>query len=211
MTRRFIEAAAEEAGWNVTFRQKERSQYNKGKDYRRWYVCFTTDTACDQDVCYEYEVKSLQDIPDQVYETWQGYDPEEEAMLWFKGRGAPGLRDLLNDMDEVDEKLEDLYKTLSGIHLVKEEKTFAEQAGALRKECLMELTSISHRAKPSRLGYSDAKAFANPDKCSKYEEIIYLFGEWVLLDGDGLQYSVNVMPLEEFCEMVDAIKKQTEE
>lgn len=210
MTRKQIEAAAEEAGWNVEFREKERGQYNRGKEYRKWYVCFTTDTACDQDVCHEFEVKTLAELPDKVYETWQNYDPEEEAVLWFKGRGAPGLRDLLNDMDEVDEKLEDLYKTLSGIHLVKEQKTFAEQAGALRHECLMELTSISHRAEPSTHGYF-AKGFANPDKCSKYEEIIFLNTEWILLDGDGLQYDVNVMPLEDFCEMVDAIKKQTED
>lgn len=210
MTRRFIEAAAEEAGWNVEFREKERGQYNRGKEYRKWYVCFTTDTACDQDVCHEFEVKTLAELPDKVYETWQNYDPEEEAVLWFKGRGAPGLRDLLNDMDEVDEKLEDLYKTLSGIHIVKEQKTFAEQAGALRKECLMELTSISHRARPSKHGV-DAKGFDNPDRCSKYEEIIFLDYRWVLVDGDGLQYSVECMPLEEFCEMVDAIVNRKED
>lgn len=209
MTRKQIEAAAEEAGWNVEFREKERGPYNRGKEYRKWYVCFTTDTACDQDVCHEFEVKTLAELPDKVYETWQNYDPEEEAVLWFKGRGAPGLRDLLNDMDEVDEKLEDLYKTLSGIRIVKEQKTFAEQAGALRHECLMELTSISHRAVPSKLGY-DAKGFSNPDKCSLYEEIIFLDNEWTLVDGNGNLYADCCVPLEEFCEMVDAIKKQTE-
>lgn len=209
MTRRFIEAAAEEAGWNVEFREKERGPYNRGKEYRKWYVRFTTDTACDQDVCHEFEVKTLAELPDKVYETWQNYDPEEEAVLWFKGRGAPGLRDLLNDMDEVDEKLEDLYKTLSGIHIVKEENTFAEQAGALRKECLMELTSLSHRARQSK--HVDAKGFDNPNKCSLYEEIVFLNGMWLFLDRYGYSYEESIMPLEEFCEMVDAIKKQTED
>ena len=55
------------------------------------------------------------------------------------------------------------------------------------------------------------RSHINPDKCSKYEELIYLFGKWVLLDGSGLQYDVNVIPLEEFCEMVDAIINGKEE
>ena len=198
MTRKQIEAAAERAGWNC--------EIKKSDDGKMWCLNFTTDTACDQDVFYDYSVKTLEEIKDKVYETWQNYDPDEEAVLWYGKRGAPSsLRDLLNDMDEVDEQLERLYTALNGGKLPEEDPvSFEQKASELRKECLSELLSNWHKAKPSRLGY-DANGFANPDKCSMYEEIIYLYSKWVLIDGNGNQYDIYCMPLEEFCEMVDAI------
>ena len=132
-------------------------------------------------------------------------------MIWYGEKGAPSsLRDLLDDMDDVEDSLERLYTSLNGGKLPEEEHvTFEQKAEALRKECLFELLSNTHRAQPSRFGY-DAKGFANPDQCSKYEEIIYLYGKWTLLDGYGNQYQVECMPLEEFCEMVDNILNRKE-
>lgn len=203
MTRKQIEAAADRAGWNCKIERRKKDSIRK-KDY--WYVCFTTDTHFGQDVCYEYEVETLDKIVDEVYESWQGYDPDDEAVMWYGKNGAPkSLRDLLSDMDEVDDALERLYTVLSGGKLPEEKPiSYKEKADNLRSECLMELTSFSHNAKPNPFGY-DAKGYANPDKCSKYEWIICLYGKWVLLDGSGYQYSIECMPLEEFCEMVDGI------
>lgn len=200
MTRIFIEAAAEEAGWNVTIKP-----INDG-----WFVSFSTDTHLDQGVNFEYEVKSLDDILDEVKNTYDGYDPDEEAKMWY-GHCNHSLSDLIDDMREVDKKLEDLCLTLNGNH-VKEpnEVDFTREANDLQDRCLMELMSNIHRGRPSKFGV-DAKGFDNPDKCSKYEEIIYLNGRWTLVDGVGLQYSINVMPLEDICRMVDAIINGKEE
>jgi len=213
MTRKQIEKAAERAGWNCMIERRKKDTCAV-KDY--WYICFNTDSPFQQDVSFEYEVDTLNMLTDEVYNTWQGYDPSEEAMLWVgpdgHGRnGAPDdIRDIIADMESVESKLEDLYTALNGGTLESErDDKYYRKATELRKECLSELLSNYHRAQPSKFGY-DAKGFANPDQCSKYEEIIYLYGRWVLIDGDSNQYSVEVMPLEEFCELVDNILKVKE-
>ena len=213
MTRKQIVAAAERAGWNCTIERRKKNSYREN-DY--WYVCFNTDSRFNQDVCFEYDVNALGMIADEVYDTWQGYDPSEEAMLWVGSdghgkNGAPDdIRDIIADMEEVESKLENLYTVLNGGKLESErDDKYYQKAIALRNECLSVLLSNYHRAQPSKFGY-DAKGFANPDRCSKYEEIIYLYGTWTLIDGDSNQYSVEVMPLEEFCEMVDNILNRKE-
>lgn len=210
MTRKQIESAAERAGWNCKIERHKKGTYRK-KDY--WYVCFNTDSRFDQDVCFEYEVETLDRIKDEVLETHMNYDPSEEAMLWVSedGHGKNGapddIRDIIADMEDVESKLEDLYTVLNGGTLLNERHDkYYRKAIELRNECLSELLSNYHRAQPSKFGY-DAKGFANPDRCSKYEEIIYLYGRWLLIDGDSNQYAVEVMPLEEFCELVDNILK----
>ena len=113
-------------------------------------------------------------------------------------------------MKEVEKALENLSLTLCGNHLSNpNEVDFTREANNLRDRCLMELLSNIHRARPAKFGV-DAKGFANPDQCSKYEEIIYLYGTWTLIDGNSNQYPVEVMPLEEFCELVDNILKGKE-
>lgn len=212
MTRKQIEKAAEATGWNVTIGKRDK-KYGGG-----YTIEFQMYTDFGQDVNETFYVKNLEDIKHEVYERYQNFDPSEEASIWLDdtGHGKNGaphdMEDVLNDMKEVEGALENLSDALYGNYVEEQKKSdFASQADKLRRDCLYALTSISHRAKPSRLGYRDAQAFANPDKCSKYEEIIYLFDKWVLLDGSGLQYDVNVIPLEEFCEMVDAIINGKEE
>ena len=206
MTRKQIEKAAEATGWNVTIDKRDKKE---GGGYD---IAFQMYADFEQDVNEEFYVKHLEDIKREVYERWENYDPSEEASLWLDdtGHGKNGaphdMEDVLNDMKEVEKALENLYNALYGNYVDEQKKSdFASQANKLRSDCLYALASISHRGKPSRLGYSNVQAFANPDKCSRYEEIIFLFDKWILLDGDGLQYSVECMPLEEFCEMVDAI------
>ena len=201
MTRKQIEKAAEEAGWNATIAKRVEGGY---------YIEFQMYTNFGQDVNESFCVKTLEDIKHEVYERYQNYDPSEEAALWIdeSGHGKNGaphdMEDILNDMKEVERALESLSLTLSGHHLPDPNKAdFAGQAESLRNSALSALLSNIHQAY-DHPGYN-AKAFKNPDKCSKYEEIVYLCGEWVLLDGYELQYSVSCMPLEEFCEMVDGI------
>lgn len=201
MTRKQIEKAAEEAGWNVIIAKSENGGY---------YIEFQMYTDFGQDVNEGFHVKKLEDIVSEVDERYQNYDPSEEASIWVgpDGHGKNGaphdLEDILDDMKDVESALEKLSDTLHGRHLPDlNVVNFTRKANNLRDECLQALFSNIHRGKDSRW-FVDAKGFDNPDKCSKYEEIAYI-GKWVLLDGDGLQYQVEVMPLEEFCEMVDNI------
>ena len=201
MTRKQIEKAAEEAGWNVSIGKREDGGYD---------IAFQMYTDFGQDVNEEFYVKTLEDIKHEVYERYQNYDPSEEASYWIgpDGHGKNGaphdMEDILNDMKEVEQSLENLSLTLCGNHLPDPKKVhFKEKADNLMRAAQSALLSNIHRAY-DHPGL-DGKAFKNPDQCSKYEEIVYLYGRWILLDGDELQYSVNVMPLEEFCEMVDNI------
>ena len=108
-------------------------------------------------------------------------------------------------MDWVDDMLERLDMALSGKDLPDPNKIdLTREANNLRAKCISVLVEHSHLAKPSEFNF-DAKGFANPDNCSKYEEIIFLDYKWWLVDGDKLLYQVECMPLEEFCEMVDRI------
>lgn len=200
MTRRMIERLAEKAGWNCTIK----------KDANGYHIAFNTDSPCGQDVWCEFDVERLYQIRDEVYQYWQEYDPEEAALLWYgANRGEPkSLRKLLADMDWVDEMLERLCMSLSGKELHGANKIdLTREANNLRCKCLSKLVEYSHLAGPGRFNY-DAKGFANPDECSKYEEIIFLDCLWWLVDGDGLLYQTECMPLEEFCQMVDAIVEQ---
>lgn len=197
MTQEQIIEAADKADWNCTIK----------KDANGYHIAFNTDSPCGQDVWCEFDVERLYQIEDEVYQYWQAYDPEEEALLWHgANRGEPqSIRDLLDDMDWVDDMLERLDMALSGKDLPDPNKIdLTREANNLRAKCLSVLVEHSHLAKPSKFNF-DAKGFANPDECSKYEEIIFLDYRWWLVDGDELLYQTECMPLEEFCEMVDNI------
>ena len=202
MTRKQIEKAAEEAGWKVTIGKRDDGGYD---------IEFQMYTDFGQDRTEPFYVQKLEDIKHEVYDRYQSFDPSEEAALWIdeSGHGKNGaphdMEDILDDMKEVEKALENLSLTLCGNKLPDpNEVDFTREANNLRDRCLMELLSNIHRAQPSKFGY-DAKGFANPDQCSKYEEVVYLESRWQLVDGDGLLYQITAMPLEDLCRMVDAI------
>ena len=104
MTRKQIIDAAERVGWTCKI-TKEKYCY---------CIEFSTDSPCGQDVYAEITVSTLDKVADEMYEYWRSYDPEEEAAMWYgQNRGEPkSLRDLLADMDWVDEMLHELSEEL---------------------------------------------------------------------------------------------------
>ena len=54
-----------------------------------------------------------------VYDYWQGYDPDYEATLWIgpDGHGHNGapyrISDIVRDMEECESRLEELYEALN--------------------------------------------------------------------------------------------------
>lgn len=77
-------------------------------------ICLQIFSPAGQDCNLEIEATDFDDFRDKVREYYEGYDPDDEAALWYgKKRGEPSsLRDLLNDMEWYDNKLKELSETL---------------------------------------------------------------------------------------------------
>lgn len=102
-TKHLIELA-NEIGWECDVKKE-------GKEY---IVTFSMYTPKGQDVELEFINKYLHCIWIDVRDYWENYNPDEEAIMWYgRNNGEPSsLRELLDDMEYVDDKLEKLYKKL---------------------------------------------------------------------------------------------------
>ena len=82
---------------------------------------FNTSTAFGQD--FHATCRMEDNDPDtlvkNVYDYWQGYDPDYEATLWIgpDGHGHNGapyrISDIVRDMEECESRLEELYEALN--------------------------------------------------------------------------------------------------
>lgn len=98
---KFIQIA-ERLGWSVT------------KDSYDIELQFYTDYGQD----FSFSVNRNEDYVKQVYDYYNSFDPDEEALLWVddSGHGKNGapyrLKDIITDMEEVENQLEKLYDAL---------------------------------------------------------------------------------------------------
>jgi hypothetical protein len=75
---------------------------------------FYTDYGQD----FSFSVNRNEDYVKQVYDYYNSFDPDEEALLWVddSGHGKNGapyrLKDIITDMEEVEKELEKLYDAL---------------------------------------------------------------------------------------------------
>lgn len=111
-----ITDAAESVGWGVTTSENGDGSLD---------VNFNTDTKFGQDLnCWgtlrDTDYKSL---TDEIKNWYEGYDPDEETMLWIgpDGHGMNGapyhLSDVLADMQDAESKLEDLAIALAQLDI----------------------------------------------------------------------------------------------
>lgn len=116
-----IVQCAEDLGWGVNIDARI-SEGNAEFE-------FNTDTPCGQDVwvtCYLTD-GDPNTLVKSVYDYWQSYDPDEEAMLWVgpDGHGRNGapyrISDIVHDMEHVEKRLEELYDALSQLDFDYEE------------------------------------------------------------------------------------------
>lgn len=104
MTEKKFIKIAEDLGWSVT------------KDRYDIELQFYTDYGQD----FSFSVNRKEDYVKQVYDYYNSFDPDEEALLWVddSGHGKNGapyrLRDIITDMEEVEEKLLELSNELIG-------------------------------------------------------------------------------------------------
>lgn len=102
MTEKKFIQIAERLGWSVT------------KDSYDIELQFYTDYGQD----FSFSVNRNEDYVKQVYDYYNSFDPYEEALLWVddSGHGKNGapyrLKDIITDMEEVENELEKLYDAL---------------------------------------------------------------------------------------------------
>lgn len=93
---------AESLDWNVTVGDDD--------------IDLAQYTSAGQD--FSFSIKRNDDYVQSVYEYYHDYDPSAEAMLWVddSGHGKNGapyeLKDIIADMEEVEEMLKTLYEAL---------------------------------------------------------------------------------------------------
>ncbi len=96
-----LQDVAESLGWSYQDNAEE--------------IVLSRYTSFGQDCSFELD--STEDLLEQIFDMWQNFDPCREAYVWLDDdghgkRGAPYyMGDVLKDMEEVDNKLEELYKT----------------------------------------------------------------------------------------------------
>lgn len=102
MTEKKFIKIAEDLGWSVT------------KDRYDIELQFYTDYGQD----FNFSVNRNEDYVKQVYDYYNSFDPDEEALLWVddSGHGKNGapyrLKDIITDMEEVEDELKKLYGAL---------------------------------------------------------------------------------------------------
>lgn len=102
MTEKKFIQIAERLGWSVT------------KDRYDIELQFYTDYGQD----FNFSVNRNEDYVKQVFDYYNSFDPDEEALLWVddSGHGKNGapyrLKDIITDMEEVENELEKLYDAL---------------------------------------------------------------------------------------------------
>lgn len=82
---------------------------------------FSQRTDFGQDFSFEATMKdnNIYTLMDEVYDYYEGYDPDEEAMLWVgpDGHGKNGapyhLTDVVKDMEQCEQMIKDLSDALS--------------------------------------------------------------------------------------------------
>ena len=114
ITKNKIIQAADNAGWSCTIEKRKNDKWYHGG----YYIAFNTDTHYGQDVWYEYDVKTLEEVIEAVQNSYDGYDIDEEVYLWIDNTGHPkngapsSISALLADMQEKENLLEKLNEEL---------------------------------------------------------------------------------------------------
>lgn len=111
-----VTEAAENVGWSVTTSDNSDGSLD---------VNFNTDTRFGQDLnCWgTLKGEDYQSLADEIQKWYEGYDPEEETMLWLgdDGHGKNGapyrMRDVLSDMEDAESRLEELAIALQQLNI----------------------------------------------------------------------------------------------
>ena len=117
ITQKKIIAAANEINWQCDIQKNDKFDFKKY--YKKWSISFNCYTRFGQEVNVNFQINTLDNLSLKIYDYWQNYDPDQEAILWtdFSGHGKNGapyrLKDIITDIEEVESKLEELYHAIN--------------------------------------------------------------------------------------------------
>lgn len=78
------------------------------------YYSIYVDNPCCEDFSFDIEKTKDKTDVEAIINYCHNFDPEEHAAMWFGGPGAPGLRELLENSDNIAESLNNLALALEG-------------------------------------------------------------------------------------------------
>ena len=93
--------------WVVNFKHNQKNGLTE--------VSFWIDTGVTYDFGIELSVEDFCDLTREVFDRYEGFDPDEETALWIgpDGHGKNGapyhIQDILDEMNQIDEELRKLY------------------------------------------------------------------------------------------------------
>ena len=107
--RELIVEVAEKLGWEATFHTQSREKYlgddewSKEK-YVETYVDFECYSPAGQDVILTEFYKRFDDIPEKLYDRYEGFDIDDEVKMWLEAKdngvaGVPDVRTLVDDAE----------------------------------------------------------------------------------------------------------------
>lgn len=112
----WLSEAAEATGWNVDC---YKSEYNNNPYLHLSFECWS-DLGEDiiEEFDFDYSGGDLNKIASklisELFNRCESYDPDEHAEMWIGSRGKNGvpdcgIRDLLDDAEDIGKKLKSLY------------------------------------------------------------------------------------------------------
>lgn len=109
-------------------------------------IDFSINTSAGQDFHMGISIDddNPKQLMEQIYRYWDGFDPEEEAMIWIDpstGKGSNGapesVIDIIKDMQEAKDSVLELYKLMDGkVWNIRDAKAFSENYNYALKELL---------------------------------------------------------------------------
>lgn len=117
--RRLIEDKANELGWSVSRDDEDGWEFSKNSPAGEDFSFYVGDG----------------DIVKEVYEYYEGFDPDEHAKMWIEAQGRVAgvpnsIRTLIDDAEDIDEMLKELADALVDVeHELPDEDEEDEEDG----------------------------------------------------------------------------------
>ena len=96
---------ADSLGWNATYEAKD-----MGELYEVDFAKYSPD---GEDFSFYCEANDPGEMVEKIFDNYADFDVDEHVKLVMDMRGAPGLKELVEDAEEIKEMILDLYYALS--------------------------------------------------------------------------------------------------
>ena len=91
--------------WHATYEAKDLGEL--------YEVDFAKYSPAGEDFSFYCEADTPEDLVEKIYENYADFDVDEHVKLVMGMRGAPGLKELVEDAEAIKEMIWNLYDVLS--------------------------------------------------------------------------------------------------